>query len=454
MKYKLVETITIDDVHTWYKDCQTFTNNLYKLKTNKDIDTFVQYSKQLGANLDIFIFSEIFGSNKHDSFNYELYIEYNSELKKLFNDLKDTGWDLVMFFQSSIPLYFKDTNILYEGDIPVSIYIDNKEYSFNKGVQVLYKRADTLIKETFSILQDIMDKLENLVNFSIQEYIKVYNVNTLVVYPELINTGELKDAIKKLEYHLKTLDKDTQKYKLYNVLKNVSLVYDISNSGITNFSLRTPMKDAVSGYYDVDNDTIVLKENVSYSIIAHEFGHRYYYAILSENERTIWENFIGKNSILFYESELKEIAQKIYDSIYDTYVYIIKTEPDELYSVKEEQEMIYKQLQNNIDMFTDKERIIIDYIRPRDFYLFTQDIYNRFLNNNHVLFDILLSKMYSFVTPVSNGVYSIVNKSVFISNYGQKNPSEAYAETFTNLILGEYIPEIVLNQFLFLRRLG
>jgi len=53
--------------------------------------------------------------------------------------------------------------------------------------------------------------------------------------------------------------------------------------------------------------------------------------------------------------------------------------------------------------------------------------------------------------PIS---YSIVNKSVFISNYGQKNPSEAYAETFTNLILGEYIPEIVLNQFLFLRRLG
>lgn len=445
----LIEKITKSDVERWHKDAQAFTKNIRRMSTKEDIELVTEICRTFGVNFETFVFKQIIGSQLSKTWSDQ----YKDSAITVYEDeVRKTSWELTIYLQSNLPFSLERVYYSPEG-VPIGGEISRKYMSFDKFKDSIYQKLSRLIREAFEKLYNLFNVETELTDLLVVENIKIGGVPTILTYVEG-DEDNVRDVLKQTEEVIKDAKKLITKKGFKDIYSNLTLIVDRQRAGITKGDTFSAYATGGAAAFFDDRSMSISLPYPNLQTFIHELGHKYYYYNLQQAQRDLWKDFIEKGILNFTKDELKEVALKFTKEFFPTYDSIANNQNISRY---EKEKLINKEVTNfKFKTLTEKELAIIEVMNER------REVNWGFLLGAYFGDDDKEKKDFSYLvgrieglidysgyygTGMQRDIFKIAPKNLYISEYGNANEKEAYAEAFMLYILDKYVPELVLDQF-------
>lgn len=458
---KLQETITKKDVEKWNKDFLSFTKNIRRMTTVEDFKLTQKSARLYATNLETFFYGKIaglLGADLHRSSK-----EYEGDsLQFYFKEAKEIVWSLIIFMRSSMYSYIEDLLEIIDKQstyMEPTIRIHNKNYTKEKAIDFMYQKLARLGREAFESMYKLFEYSDELIDFYKEETITIEGIPTIITYSD-ITFHLIKDTIKKIANNIKKIKQMSSNHGFKNIFKGMTLVIDSQHAGKTlkGDFISTYAGGSAAAFFNPSDMTMNLYWSDLHTMI-HELGHKYYFYDLKDIQRENWKSFIDKNILVYYQNEINTVGNFIFDLLkYDMNDMAQSLNKFEHWGDEDKNKYIFGILNKNKNKFNEKEWVLIemtnekmgwDFIVP-SMWIWTDKEKEEYLNTDKKKLDQIIYHLgrvgYRGKGLNSDTLY-LQPKKTYVSDYGNLNEKEAYAETFLHYLIGESIPELVLDQF-------
>lgn len=416
------ETITKASIEKWHKDFQAFTKNVRRIKTYEDFDLVREAAKRWADNFEKYIYNNFLGQNF-----------YNTGFKKKDHSATEEArkkvWALILLIgghskELSRQAEFRD---------------------FEKQRDNIYQKLARLGREAFESLYGLFyQDDEEFEELYVEDDLEVLGFKVKVIHSE---KSSAKDDVKEFESGLKKAKDLIEKKGFKDSLKGLHLILDLQGS-------ETVYSQGASAFYQPGTTEISLLYP-SFESLIHEIGHRYYYVCMNDEQRDLWKGFFDNTSMTVIESDVEKFKKILTAGLEkqveewksqleskDTYPY------DVVYGSVEVFKKLYYSLTKDID-----NESVKGYSEAALKHLIDKDNNNRILSQivyNNLSLKKAIDLVFGFVgvNVRNSNCITFTIPRMFVTDYGQTNEKELYAETFRNYMLNKDLPELVLEQFL------
>jgi len=332
---KLLEAISKDYIEDIYKQVLVWLKNIKRIETVEQYKELnKRWVKWLNEYLDIQLGKNLFGKNTVNSLqNSDLinlknwYNEYEEFLEYVKTIFMPTTLDVTRYIKAgnswSVISYKEVAKFLLamcEGDTSSSedSVWQLAFYVYDPLRQSKYIGTKKKIDEYFNGLINTFNNDLKADERYITDSIKIEGVTVFIDYKETDF-----DFIKKAVSDTKDAFRYIIDSGFKKALQNTSITLSTTDIASKSSNVKDGKDYGTGGFYTIaDNKSTILKNNINtynkyttITTIIHESGHKFYYDILSNNQRKEWENFYGlmQSGSLPYNKAIEEIFNTFND---------------------------------------------------------------------------------------------------------------------------------------------
>lgn len=414
----LSEAVNKSEIESLRKDAAMFSKNIRRIKSPRDLYIVVQaYDKWL-AHMEGILMSvfSISGSQKREK-PHETWEEKEVRTKWWNLHIEGTGIFFVDWPRGS------DVIRPANGEKYKQFRYDGKEAEwtkyyagFDKARNSIYTKYGKLTRDMFAAMDEwLSQKGDSLESYQKKEEFKFADVRV-----RFLTTDETEQRDKaKLKEYLHALKIATDRLRHFGfgtILKDLIFEADFATN------------DWAAGTYDHNNT--IRSTMFGYSdprVIAHEVGHHVYSRVLKPSQREGWINLIKKNQVSFTDSDMRSLRRA-----YDKVIAIALKDMDEW--------------QNQIKGVWENLPRFIDDAQAKDMYVTFWKQYQHGGGDMYI------------PSPFKNDInaaWSKFERTAGVpfayhvpTGHSNKNPEEAFCETFSYYIMGRGLTLFMENQFL------
>lgn len=405
---KFDEELTLKDFESMKREAQMFTKNVRRISTPKELFRVWDASIDWAEKFERFAFQQVLGI-----------VPRGEHIKGAPSMGTEKAWSLV--------IRLSDTFKPNPGYDPQRFGVyGRKDYSeeywsliykmFDEERDKRYQRLSKLVREAFKDLETVFSEYGTLRDLSKTEYAKVGGINLRVV---TVEGDEGNQRIVKSQVDaIKQAVLQIERKKFGYVCKGLDIIVD------PNHYTQGSSAGMVAGEYSPNEDEVRIFDFADTKTVIHEIGHRLYYKYMSESAVKDWEDFVENDYLRIDESsDIVRYLRSAFDKALE------EAWADEFH-LTDPWDVMEKYIE---DEFT---RWLFGLIREQKIAPLVMIDRDR-LPDAERFWRMFIER----ITKKPIMIHSV-------SDYGNTNPVEAFAETFTHYVMDRKLPDVVYQLFI------